>query len=264
MFTCITPHSYATAGLDALVKVLFAVIVVGCGQLVQRSRLRRQREARERIGQIRRLERTRIAREMHDVLAHRIPLISMHASALEYRADSAGDEIAQSASVIRSGAHQALEDLREVIGVLRADDDGGEVGDRPQPTLSDIPALVEESRQGGSSVVLRSAIAEDSGGLSLSVGRTAFRIVQEGLTNARKHAPQMLVEVHLGGAPGSGLEVQVRNRRSPGPDHPPAIPGAGVGLIGLSERTELAGGRLEYGATPEGAFRLWAWLPWPA
>ena len=258
------------AGTAVLMEVAWIAIVMGCGQLVRLRRHFRQRqvdaqiaEQEQRIHQIRRLERTRIAREMHDVLAHRISLISMHANALEYRADAAGDEIAQSASVIRSGAHQALEDLREVIGVLRADTDI-ETGDHPQPTLSDIPALIEESSQAGAKVVLQSTITPEAQGMSLSVGRTAYRIVQEGLTNARKHAPRMLVHVDLGGGPGSGLEVQVRNRRSPGPGLAPAIPGAGVGLIGLGERTELAGGRLEHGPTPDGEFLLRARLPWPS
>jgi signal transduction histidine kinase len=258
------------AGVAVLLEVAWSALVIGCGQLVRWRRYHRQRQVDEqlarqeqRIHQIRRLERTRIAREMHDVLAHRISLISMHANALEYRADAAGDEIAQSASVIRSGAHQALEDLREVIGVLRADTDE-ETGERPQPTLSDIPALIEESSQAGTKVVLHSTITADVDGMSLSVGRTAYRIVQEGLTNARKHAPRMLVRVDLGGAPGSGLNVEVRNRRPAGPSRDPAVPGAGVGLIGLGERTELAGGRLEHGPTPEGEFLLRARLPWPS
>jgi signal transduction histidine kinase len=132
----------------------------------------------------RQVERARIAREMHDVLAHRLSLVSMHAGALEYRPDASPHELAQAAGTVRRNAHQALQDLREVLGVLRAAD-----GDsmRPQPTLADVPALVAESRDAG----LR--ISEDYDGVELgtvpsAVGRTAYRIVQEALTNIRKHA----------------------------------------------------------------------------
>jgi signal transduction histidine kinase len=95
------------------------------------------------------------------------------------------------------------------------------------------------------------------------VGRNAYRIVQEALTNARKHAQGAAVDVTLDGAAGSGLTVEVRNRLPVGAAAAP-IPGAGTGLIGLSERTSLAGGRLEHGRTPGGDFELRAWLPWPA
>jgi signal transduction histidine kinase len=93
-------------------------------------------------------------------------------------------------------------------------------------------------------------------------GRTAYRIVQEGLTNARKHAPGAAVTVTVGGRPGSGLTLDIRN---PWPVRPAGdIPGTGTGLVGLAERTTLAGGRLTHGRTPDGDFSLTAWLPWPA
>ena len=96
------------------------------------------------------------------------------------------------------------------------------------------------------------------------VGRNAYRIVQEGLTNARKHAQGAAVDVTLDGAAGTGLTVEVRNRLPLGDGAPLPIPGAGTGLIGLSERASLAGGRLEHGRTTGGDFELRAWLPWPA
>jgi signal transduction histidine kinase len=88
-----------------------------------------------------------------------------------------------------------------------------------------------------------------------------YRVVQEGLTNARKHAPGEPVTVTLDGGPGAGLEVSVANPLGPGPV-PAPLPGSGTGLVGLTERLELAGGRLEFGAAPT-EFRLRAWLPWP-
>src|SRR5215467_3023033 len=110
-----------------------------------RERTRRaEAEEQLRTEQIRYAERTRIAREMHDVLAHRISLLSIHAGALEFRPDAPPEEVARAAAVIRASAHQALQDLREVIGVLR-DDSGDGAPERPQPRLSDLPALIDES-----------------------------------------------------------------------------------------------------------------------
>jgi len=195
---------------------------------------------------------------MHDVLAHRISLLSLHAGALEIRPDAPPDEVAKAAAVIRSSAHQALQDLREVIGVLR-EEDGEPI--RPQPTLADVTALIEESRGAGMKVRVDCRL-DDLDAVPAAVGRNAYRIVQEGLTNARKHAAGVLVDISLAGTAGDGLTVLVRN---PAPVGVPAsIPGAGTGIVGLVERTGLAGGRLTHGRTDTGDFELRAWLPWPA
>jgi signal transduction histidine kinase len=93
------------------------------------------------------------------------------------------------------------------------------------------------------------------------MGRHAYRIVQEGLTNARKHAPGAEVRVLVDGSPGAGLTIEVRNRLPLGAAA--QVPGAGAGLVGLAERVELCQGRLEHGATGDGDFQLRAWLPWP-
>lgn len=226
--------------------------------------VRAESEQQIRVEQARQAERARMAREMHDVLAHRISLLSMHAGALEFRPDARPDEIAHAAGVIRENAHLALQDLREVIGVLR--EGAAEVGAHPQPTLADIRALVEETRQAG--VDVRADIRlDDLGGVPAGIGRNAYRVVQEGLTNARKHAAGSLVDLTLFGAPGAGLTVEVSNRVPDGQDglgEPGGIPGSGTGLIGLSERVALASGRLEHGLNDAGDFRLHAWLPWLA
>ena len=218
-------------------------------------------EKRLLVEQARQVERTQIAREMHDVLAHRISLLSMHAGALEFRPDAPAAEIAKAAGIIRDSAHQALEDLREVIGVLRQDPDGT-VSQRPQPTLADLPALVDESRQAGAHVRTDFRFP-DLAGVPTAIGRSAYRIVQEGLTNARKHAPGARVDVVVDGAAGPGLTVEVRSCWPVGGPRASAIPGGGTGLVGLVERATLAGGRLEHGRTPDGDFLLRAWLPWP-
>jgi signal transduction histidine kinase len=246
---------------------LLTVTVVGWGmfvrskrQLVLSLRDRAQHaatEARLRAEQAQRLAREAIAREMHDVLAHRLTLLSVHAGALEFRPDAPREEIARAAGVIRESAHEALQDLREIIGVLRAGD--SEDAGRPQPTLAALDALVAESRQAGMKVTLEQRVT-DAGSVPASVGRTAYRIVQEGLTNARKHAPGTKVAVLVTGAAGDGLTVRVRNPAPKG--EAPPVPGSGQGLIGLTERAALAGGRLDHGPTPDGGFEVRAWLPW--
>ncbi|MDX3579144.1 MULTISPECIES: sensor histidine kinase [unclassified Streptomyces] len=248
-------------------SVLITVTILGWGmfvrskrQLVLSLRDRAQRaetEARLRAEQAQRLAREAIAREMHDVLAHRLTLLSVHAGGLEFRPDASREEIARAAGVIRESAHEALQDLREIIGVLRAGehDDGG----RPQPTLAALETLVAESREAGMKVALDQRVAE-AAAVPASVGRTAYRIVQEGLTNARKHAPGAQVAVTVSGGPGEGIAVSVRNPAPEG-DVPP-VPGSGQGLIGLTERATLAGGRLEHGARTDGGFEVRARLPW--
>jgi signal transduction histidine kinase len=257
---------------EATIAILLMLVAVGWGMIVRARRqlvmslreraLRAESEQQLRVEQARHHERERIAREMHDVLAHRISLLSVHAGALEFRPDAPPEEIAAAAGVIRASAHQALQDLREVISVLRGDASGGDIGPaRPQPTIVDLPELVEESRLAGMRVELTNRIA-DLGAVPSSVGRGAYRIVQEGLTNARKHAPDTAVVVRVDGEAGDGIDIELRNRWPDGATSD--IPGAGAGLVGLTERVSLAGGRIEHGRTPDGEFRLHAWLPWPA
>ncbi|MFF0889551.1 histidine kinase [Streptomyces sp. NPDC003456] len=258
--------------LPYLVTLVFAALLtvatVGWGMFVRakrqlmvslRDRARRaETEARLRAEQAQRLAREAIAREMHDVLAHRLTLLSVHAGALEFRPDAPAAETARAAGVIRESAHEALQDLREIIGVLRA----GEADDtgRPQPTLAALDTLVAESRQAGMKVCLDQRV-DEPGSVPSSVGRTAYRIAQEGLTNARKHAPGTEVAVTVAGGPGDGLTVRVHN--PPPEGEVPHVPGSGQGLIGLTERATLAGSRLAHGHTPAGGFELRAWLPWP-
>ncbi len=228
----------------------------------QRERARRaEAEEQLRIEQIRYAERTRIAREMHDVLAHRISLLSLHAGVLEFRPDAPPGEVAAAAAVIRASAHQALDDLRVVIGVLR-DGTDGQGPQPPQPTLVALPGLLEESRAAGMRIHAGIRLP-DLAAVPDTIGRHALRIVQESLTNARKHATSAPVELRLEGAPGHGLTIEVRN---PAPVLAAAeskIPGTGTGLLGLAERATLSGGRLEHGLDEHGHFRLRAWLPWP-
>jgi signal transduction histidine kinase len=265
---------------------------------LRQDAVRERAEHARRLADTRRAERTAIAREMHDVLAHRISLLSVHAGALAYRLKGAGGgpapdagEVAESARIIRDNAHQALEELREVLMVLRTDDEagGGSVGGfnsgpgggpgggpdgiasaasvvAPQPRLSDLASLVGEARTAGQDVDFRDgtdpALAAD---LRPQLQRTAYRAVQEALTNARKHAPGSRAVVTLNGAPGAGLTVEVTNSLPGGGTSGPApsIPGSGAGLVGLRERVSLDGGTLEHGGA-DGVFTVRVRLPWPA
>ncbi|MFI7542545.1 sensor histidine kinase [Actinoplanes sp. NPDC049599] len=257
-------ESLAWGTVIYVIIMLWGMVVRSRRQLVVSLRDRAERAESEqqlRVGQARAMERTRIAREMHDVLAHRISLLSLHAGALEIRPDAAPAEVAGAAGVIRASAHQALQDLREVIGVLR-EPAGDANPERPQPTLRELPALAEESRSAGVRVRLE-LLVDGPAELPAGTGRAAYRIVQEGLTNARKHAPGTAVRVRVAGAAGTGLTIDIRNPAPVGPRTAAALPGAGTGLVGLAERATLAGGRLTSGHDADGAFTLSAWLPWP-
>jgi signal transduction histidine kinase len=259
----VNPLLYPPAGsywFDAGASLLMAGVVLGWGLFVRARRelVRSMRAQADRAGdEARAAERRRIAREMHDVLAHRLSLLSVHAGALEFRPGAPPEEVAEAAGVIRESARAALDELRGVIGVLR-EDGGGSLTDPPQPTIADLAALVEESRAAGMRIT---ALVElDGAAPTPAAGRTAYRIVQEGLTNARKHAPGAAVTLTVQ-APDGDLRVEVRSLAPVAVASAPPLPGAGTGLIGLAERVTLAGGELESGVDPTGAFVLRARLP---
>ncbi|WP_340682255.1 histidine kinase [Amycolatopsis coloradensis] len=214
-----------------------------------------EREQAARAAEARIMERHRIAREMHDVLAHRVSLVAMQAGVLGHRPDLPADQVAELARGIADGSHQALEELRDVLGVLRASPDEVEP---PQPSLADLPALVADARALGLDVSLTTTI---SGEPPDAIARTVYRVVQEGLTNAGKHAPSAKVAVTVEGEAGDGVRATIRDsgaaRAIAGP------PASGFGLLGLSERVGLAGGELDHHAEPGGGFVLAARLPWP-
>ncbi|MCT2591485.1 histidine kinase [Streptomyces sp. N2-109] len=252
------PDPEAPATESALTYFALLAATLGWGLYVRSRRelVATWRERTEQAAdQARAQAREDIAREMHDVLAHRLSLLSVHAGALEFNPGAPRPEIQRAAGVIRDSAHQALEDMREILGVLRECEDGG----RPQPVLADLERLADESRAAGARITLHQQVTQPAAAPGL-VGRTAYRIVQEGLTNARKHAPDAEVTVTVSGGPREGLTVMVRNPLSATGSNE-GIPGAGQGLIGLAERAKLAGGRLEHTRAGAG-FRLTGWLPW--
>jgi signal transduction histidine kinase len=264
--------------VDVALRGLTGLAAIGWGQFLRAYRHlagslrdRADRLAAEqqlRVDQARLTERARIAREMHDVLAHRMSMVSLHAGALEVRTDARPEEISVAAAAIRSSAHLALQELRTVVGVLRQGSAGPP--EPPQPGLADLPDLLANARTAGMTIdgdgwleppCVEPPCVEPPGDEPPPVlGRTAYRIVQEALTNAHKHAPGAPVTVVIDGGAGDGLRIEVVNplpRTGPDP-----LPGAGTGLIGIGERVALIGGRVGYGADRD-RFRLEAWLPWP-
>ena len=222
---------------------------------------RAEREEQLRVAATRAAERARIAREMHDVLAHRMSLVALHAGALAYRTDLSAAETRGTAEIIQANSRGALADLREILTLLR--DTGGDSDvpdDRPQPTLGDLDALLDGERAAGAHITLHSDV-EDGDTLPVSIGRSAYRIVEEGLTNARKHARHAAVSVELSGRPGGGLNLCLRNPVRVAGDHHDDV-SSGFGLLGLAERTAASHGRFHHGLTADGDFILRAWLPW--
>lgn len=202
-------------------------------------------------------ERRRIAREMHDVVAHRVSVISLQAGALNV---SAPDErTADVSETIRTTSATALTELRAMLRVLRDDTtesaEGSELTNTP--AVTGIRTLVAQARDAGTNVTIE--VAQPPPETSDEIGRAAYRVVQEALTNAAKHAPHAPVRVHLSGD-DTVLVVDVRNAR-PYSSAAEAIPGSGYGLIGMRERVTLAGGSLQCGATADGGYGVRATFP---
>lgn len=243
--------------------VMFAV--TGWGMFIRarrqllaslRGRAERAERTREEHAQHARIaERQRIAREMHDVLAHRLSLLSVQAGALEVTPVDAGDAATEAAAAIRATTHQALQELRSIVRVLRDEDEPGTAP--PQPVAADLPALVAEA---SATTAVRADWGVELAEVPPDTGRTLYRIIQEGLTNVRKHAPGSAVEVTVDGAPDRGISVTVTSWLPV--DRPVSGDAAGAGLIGLRERAALAGGRVDAAVTGDDRFQLSGWLPW--
>jgi len=219
-----------------------------------RERARRaEAEQEQRVAEARVAERTRIAREMHDTLAHRLSLLAATAGALEYRPDAPPEQLAEAAGRVRAGVSGALDDLRTVVGLLRATapDDLG-----PLPTLDDVPRLVAEAAGAGADVGYE---RRGDAAPPPAVAVAAYRAVQEGLTNARRHAPGAAVRVVVDVRPGEVRVVVTDDGGRSGGD--PALAGTGTGLIGLRERVSLLGGSLDAGPRHPG-YALDVRIPW--
>ncbi|MFE1286374.1 sensor histidine kinase [Streptomyces sp. NPDC058751] len=255
----------------ALALVVFAVVVLlgtalrgrreARTQLVEQASLTEEERARRTVLE----ERSRIARELHDVVAHHMSVISIQAQVAPHLVENPTEELKENLEGIRQNALEALTELRRVLGVLRSENPENPYGlgagagvapDSPQPTLSRLDALVENTRAAGLDVTTE--IKGERLPLAPGVELSAYRIIQEALSNALRHAPGSAVEVELWHFP-RGLQVRVVNSR---PERPaPPSPGAGHGLLGMRERVAMLGGTLVTSETSCGGFAVAAFLP---
>jgi signal transduction histidine kinase len=281
---------YATAGPWGHVGVVAAIAVVNVDGLTdpapwgeavfggfvmflawyvgRRLRVRKERAAqllREQAAEARRIvaeERTRIARELHDVVAHRVSLMTVQAGAAKAVATEDLEGALRAMGAVEEAGRQALDELRHLLGVLRPESDADGLG--PQPGLSDVRRLVEQIGAAGLEVSL--VMEELSTGLPSRVDLFAYRIIQEALTNVLKHGgPGARTKVRLG-TDGSGIVIEVLDDGhgatvSPAPVGSLDTTARGHGIVGMRERARLLGGTLDAGPLPGGGFRVVAHLP---
>jgi signal transduction histidine kinase len=257
---------------------VLAVVVFGCVVLLGMA-LRGRREARSQLVELTTVtaeerarrtlleERNRIARELHDVVAHHMSVISIQAQVAPHLVENPSGELRENLEGIRENALEALTELRRVLGVLRSENPGDPYGigggtgaapDAPQPTLDRLDGLVENTRAAGLEVLTE--ITGQVRPLSPGVELSAYRIIQEALSNALRHAPGSAVRVGLAYSP-QGLQVRVVNSRPTRPA--PPSPGAGHGLLGMRERAAMLGGTLTTSKTSDGGYAVACFLPGP-
>jgi signal transduction histidine kinase len=246
----------------AEMTTLSAIVLVAAGALGGRRETQRRLAEQQRISDTERArralleERTRIARELHDVVAHHMSVIAIQAEAAPYRVPDPPEELARSFETIRATASEGLRELRRLVGVLRADgavDDAG-----PQPTLERLGELVATVERAGITATV--AVTGTPRPLPPGVELSAYRIVQEALSNAVRHSPGSQVRVELGYRPA---ELVLRVVNGPARSAPIPSPGAGHGVLGMGERAAMLGGELTAEPRPEGGFAVTAVLPLP-
>ncbi|MFC9914789.1 sensor histidine kinase [Streptomyces sp. NPDC127197] len=201
-------------------------------------------------------ERTTIARELHDVVAHHMSVVAIQAEAAPYRVENPPPELERAFATIRENAVAALTELRRVLGVVRAED--YEAPEAPQPTLADLDALLANVRDAGLTVekAVTGAVRELPQGVELS----AYRIVQEALSNTLRHAPGADARVEIGYVLG-GLGLRVVNGPPPAPALVKPSPGAGHGITGMRERVSMLNGEMTAGRTDDGGYEVAVFLP---
>ncbi|WP_405660664.1 sensor histidine kinase [Streptomyces sp. NBC_01166] len=255
----VRPHHYSL-GMTAL--ALLTAVVIGAAlralrvartELVEQSELTEEERARRTLLE----ERNRIARELHDVVAHHMSVISIQAQVAPHLVENPSDELRENLAGIRENAVEALAELRRVLGVLRSEDavaDG--LRHAPQPTLDRLDELIGKVRSAGVTVVTETTGRRRP--LPPGVELSAFRIVQEALSNVLRHAPGARARVEVGYHSAS-VTVRVTNTAPDSPGRPTS--GVGHGLLGMRERTAMLGGDLTHGRTPGGGYEVVATLP---
>lgn len=250
----------ATANLivtAALSLAAYLVAVLAAGRLRDAQELTRERE-HSALEESRRMlveERTRIARELHDVIAHSMSVIQVQASTARYRLGGLDERAVAEFDDIAATARTSLTEMRRMLGVLRTEDHDAELA--PQQGIADIPPLVDSIRRAGAEVELVVEAGDATVTAPSGVQIAAFRIVQEALSNAMRHAPGAPIRVRVR-AEDAELTLRIVNER---PEAAPSGTGAGYGLRGMRERAEILGGTLTAGPLPDGGWSVDAVLP---
>ncbi len=259
----IAPSDRST-GSALLLPILGAVVLVIGGALRERGEATRRLAEQETISEAERAqrtlleERTRIARELHDVVAHHMSVITVQADSAPYRITGLPEPAREEFAAIAAAARESLGEMRRLLSVLRSD---GTEGDRaPQPGLDRLQQLVEATVRAGLPAEL--SLAADLGEVPPAVDLSAYRIVQEALANVVRHAPGAHTRISVR-ASGGHLNVLVVNGPAPKPSSPLESTGTGHGLVGMRERVRLTGGTLDTGPLPDGGFRVAARMPLP-
>ncbi|MEU6883031.1 sensor histidine kinase [Streptomyces sp. NPDC046712] len=247
--------SFATA---AVVGASLRISRVARTRLVEQEVLTAEERARRTVLE----ERGRIARELHDVVAHHMSVISIQAQVAPHLVENPSAELRENLAGIRQNAVEALTELRRVLGVLRAEDAAADaVRHAPQPTLDRLDELLDNVRAAG--LTVDAATTGERHALSPGVELSAYRIVQEALSNAMRHAPGARVRVETRYLP-HGITLRIANTPPSRPADAasaPQAPGMGHGLLGMRERTAMLGGELTAGPTPDGGYEVTATLP---
>lgn len=254
------------AAVSALVLGVALAVTVSRARLSAALDEERRTSAAEHERRLVAEERTRIARELHDVVAHSMSIIQVQATSAPYRLSGLDDAAKAEFGEIAASARAAMGEMRELLTVLR--DPGTDAETAPQPTLAQLPELVASVERAGVPVVLEVAPGLLDGGLAAA---TAYRMVQESLSNVLRHAPGAPTVVTLRRVDGDRAALDLTVRNGPSPNAPPAAappaaspaPGSGPGhgLVGMRERARLVGGRIDSGPTADGGFEVHAVLP---
>ena len=260
------PFSVGTSAMALFTALmpLVSVVVTGWRQAREEAAAHAAATQEERSRRMLLEERAVIARELHDVVAHHMSVVAIQAEAAPYRVEQLPPELERAFATVRENAVAALAELRRVLGVVRVPGSSGGPGpvrdadgvEAPQPTIEDVEALLAGVREAGTPA--GKTVTGEVRRLPLGVELSAYRIVQEALSNALRHAPKAPVRVELAYEP-DGLGLRVVN----GPASEPALlpPGAGHGLTGMRERAAMLGGRLSAGPAGDGGFEVSGFLP---
>jgi signal transduction histidine kinase len=248
-------HNSATFALGLLCGLLVLLSAAEVARAAVQRQLATRRIREQELLRLASEERMRIARDLHDVVAHNISVINVQANTALHLADREPEHARQALATINDVSRQALAELRSVLGILRAD---GDAAPRtPAPGLTELDRLVGNMAAAG----LRVEVETEGSPVSLpaSVDLAAYRIIQEALTNTTRHSGATRAIVRLRYR-GGEVEIEVDDEGTPGP-RPPQPAGTGSGITGMTDRAQALGGRLTAGSRPSGGFRVTAVLP---